>query len=71
MKKFKSALYWFGVLVSYLVAFTLFGMIVVFMLGLPLDSMFSGFAAWAFIICGFLFTDDDLRETIKKLIKKD
>lgn len=71
MKKFKSMMYWVGVLVSYLVAFTLLGMILVFILRLPLDSMFSGFAAVAFIICALLFTaDDETRDMIKKIIKK-
>ena len=69
MEKVKSCLYWLGVLVSYLAAFTLFGMIIVFMLHLPVDSMFSGFAAWSFIACAFLFTDDDLREAAKKWTK--
>lgn len=70
MKKIKDCIYWLAVLVSYLVAFTLFGMILVFVLRLPLDSMFSGFAAWSFIICGFLLTDDEAREAIKKLIQR-
>ena len=71
MEKVKSCLYWLAVLVSYLAAFTLFGMILVFLLGLPKDSMFSGFAAWSLILCGFLFTDDELRETLKKLIQRE
>ena len=69
MKKLKSCLYWFAVLVSYLVAFTLFGMIVVFILRLPVDSMFSGYASWALILCGFLFTDDEVREGLKRFAK--
>lgn len=71
MKKVKSCLYWLAVLVSYLVAFTLFGTILVFILRLPIDSMFSGFAAWSVIICGFLFTDDEAREAVKKLIQRE
>ena len=70
MEKVKSCLYWLGVLVSYLAGFTLFGMIIVFMLHLPADSMFSGFIAWSFIVCAFLFTDDDLREAAKKWAKR-
>ena len=70
MEKVKSFFYWLAVLVSYLVAFTLFGMILAFILRLPLDSMFSGFASWSFIICGFLFTDDEAREAIKKLVQR-
>ena len=70
MKKVKSTLYWFAVLLSHLLAFTVFGMMIVFLLKLPVDSMFSGFAAWSLIICGFLFTDDEARETIKKLVRR-
>ena len=71
MEKVKSCLYWLGVMVAYFAAFTLFGVILVMVFGLPLDSMFSGFAAWGFIICAFMFTDDEARETIKRLIQRE
>ena len=70
MKKFKSVLYWIGILVSYLFGFTVFGVIVAMLLKLP-NVMLSGFVAWAIMICCVLYgADDETRENIKKLIKK-
>ena len=70
MKKFKSFLYWIGLLVSYLFGFTVFGIIIAMLLKLP-DRMLSGFVAWAVMICFLLFgAEDDTRETIMKLITK-
>lgn len=70
MKKFKSTLYWIGVLVSYLVAFTFFGIIVALALDFP-DTMLGGMGAWALIIVGLVFAaDDEERDILKKLIMK-
>ena len=70
MKKIKEGLYWIAVLISYLVAFTLFGMIVVFLLRMPVDSMFSGFAAWSILICCMLFgAEEETLDMIKDFIR--
>ena len=50
MKKLKSSIYWIGVLVSYLLAFSLFGIIIAVVFGFP-DSLLGGFASWSLIIC--------------------
>lgn len=70
MKKLKSRLYWIAVLVSYLLAFTLFGIIIAVVFGFP-DSLIGGFASWSLIICFLLFgADDETREAVKVIIKK-
>lgn len=67
MKKVTNCLYWVAVLVSYLVGFTLLGMIVVFMLQLPPDNMFSGLVAWDVMICIMVFAaDEKTLEMLKK-----
>ena len=72
MKRIKESLYWIAVLISYLLAFTVFGMIIVFLLKLPPDSMFSGFVAWSLIACMVLFTaDEKTLEMLKKFAKGD
>ena len=71
MKKFKSCFYWIAVLVSYLLAFTLFGIIIAVVFGFP-DSLIGGFASWSLIICFLLFgADDETREAVKAIIKKE
>lgn len=70
MKKVPSALYWLAILIAYLLAFTLFGIIIALSFGLP-NTLLGGFASWSLIICFLLFAaDDETRNTIKKLIMK-
>ena len=71
MKKFKSSIYWIGVLVSYLLAFSLFGIIIAVVFGFP-DSLLGGFASWSLIICFLLFgAEDKTREAVKNIIRKE
>ena len=71
MKKLKSSIYWIGVLVSYLLAFSLFGMIIAVVFGFP-DSLLGGFASWSLIICFLLFgAEDKTREAVKNIIRKE
>lgn len=71
MKKFKSCLYWIAVLVSYLLAFTIFGIIIAVVFGFP-DSLLGGFASWSLIICFLLFgAEDETREAVKRIIMKE
>lgn len=71
MKKFKSVLYWIGLLLFYLFGFTVFGVIIAMLLKLP-DKLLSGFLAWGIMICCVLFgAEDETRDAIKKLIAKD
>ena len=70
MEKFKSSIYWIGVLVSYLLAFSLFGIIIAVVFGFP-DSLLGGFASWSLIICFLLFgAEDKTREGVKNIIRK-
>ena len=71
MKKLKSSIYWTGVLVSYLLAFSLFGIIIAVVFGFP-DSLLGGFASWSLIICFLLFgAEDKTREAVKNIIRKE
>ena len=71
MKKFKSSIYWIGVSVSYLLAFSLFGIIIAVVFGFP-DSLLGGFASWSLIICFLLFgAEDKTREAVKNIIRKE
>ena len=71
MKKLKSSIYWIGVLVSYLLAFSLFGIIITVVFGFP-NSLMGGFASWSLIICFLLFgAEDETREAIKNIIRKE
>lgn len=51
MKKFKSALHWIWVLTAYIIAFTIFGIIIALTLDLP-DTMLGGMASLWLIVSG-------------------
>ena len=71
MKKLKSSIYWIGVLVSYLLAFSLFGIIIAVVFGFP-DSLLGGYAPCSLIICFLLFgAEDKTREAVKNIIRKE
>ena len=71
MKKLKSSIYWIAVLVSYLLAFSLFAIIIAVVFGFP-DSLLGGFASWSLIICFLLFgAEDETREAVKNIIRKE
>lgn len=71
MKKLKSSIYWIGVLVSYLLAFSLFGIIIAVVFGFPY-SLLGGFASWSRIICFLLFgAENKTREAVKNIIRKE
>lgn len=69
-EKMKSALYWLGFLLSYMVSLMVFGMIVAFIFHLP-NTMVGGMLAYTLIACGMLFTaEDETLEIIKYLVTK-
>lgn len=71
MKKLKSSIYWIATLISYLLAFSIFGIIIAVVFRFP-DSLIGGFASWSLIICFLLFgAEDKTREAIKNIIRKE
>ena len=72
MKKRNSAIYWIGVLVSHLLAFSFIATVIVLVLGLPSDSMFSGMAGCGIVVCLLIFgASDETKEFLKKLASKE
>ena len=70
MENLRSKLYWIGVLIAYLTAFLLFGVIIALSFGLP-DTMVGGLLAYSFIICGLIFgSDDETLEIVKYVLTK-
>lgn len=72
MKKKNSAIYWIGVLFSYLLAFSFIATVIVLVLGLPIHSMFSGMAGCGIVVCLLIFSaSDEAKDFLKKLASKE
>ena len=68
MEKRKGTLYWIMILLLNLIGYVLFGIIVVMLCKMP-NTIFSGYASWAIIICMMLYAgDDELRDAFKKIV---